>query len=189
MSDYGGRILPQHAKLLAAAAVKPQVAEEAGIYSAAKADDLPEEFRSLGSAGVPALVFPWHRVNGEDPVHQIRPDILLERKDGSTAKYLFPYGTKPALSVHPGMRERIRDSGVPILVVEGTKQYFAAVSALVGEPFAAMGIAGCYGWSGDGKPISDLDHVPWNRDVYLCFDADVESNRNVWDAPWRSRRC
>ena len=71
------------------------------------------------------------------------------------------------------------------MIVEGTKQHLAAASALDGSsnPYAVVGISGCRGWSKDGRPIPCLHGIPLtDRVVFLAFDADVNSNRNVHDA-------
>jgi Domain of unknown function (DUF3854) len=180
---YGAHVLDHHAALLSAAAIDPQVAMAAGIRSVSSVADLPEEFRWLEARGVPALVFPWHRIDGSDPVLQLRPDKPVVLEGGAERKYLFAKGARNVLAVHPVVLDCVRDPKVPIVLVEGTKQYLAAVSALDGREYATVGIAGCYGWASDSKPIADMDAIPWDgREVYACFDADVQTKRGVWDA-------
>ena len=122
-------------------------------------------------------------MNGSPVVTQIRPDDPETGPDGELRKYLFPTGQGPVLACHPAMRERVLDATAPIVVVEGTKQYLAACTVLRGAAQGAVGIAGCWGWSSEGQPSADLEEIPWDgREVYLCFDADVRTKRNVYDA-------
>jgi putative DNA primase/helicase len=174
-----------HANVLVKAAIAPDVAAEGGISTVEAVADLPAEFRGYGSDALPAMVFRWTSITGQVLV-QLRPDNPIAGKDGTPVRYLFPSGAVPVLNVHPAMRERVLDPRVPLVVVEGTKQYLAAVSALEtleSPAYAAVGVAGCWGWCSGGGPVPDLDHIPWaDREVVLCFDADMATNRQVWQA-------
>ena len=184
MTDWNELGLTQiHEAMLREAAISAEVAAEAGVRSVTRTAELPPEHRMRGTAVLPALVFPWNRVNGSPVVTQIRPDDPETGPDGEVRKYLFPTGQGPVLACHPAMRERVLDASAPIVVVEGTKQYLAACTVLRGAAQAAVGIAGCWGWSSEGQPSADLEEIPWNgREVFLCFDADVRAKRNVYDA-------
>jgi hypothetical protein len=49
-----------------------------------------------------------------------------------------------------------------------------------------VGLAGCYGWSSEGLPLPDLERLNLGGvEVVVCFDADVRTNRDVWDAAER----
>jgi putative DNA primase/helicase len=88
------------------------------------------------------------------------------------------------LNVHPAHADRLASARLLVLV-EGTKQTLAAVSA-AGSDVAVIGIAGCYGWSSDGAPIPDIGRVPWERrEVVAVFDADVATNPDVHEAARR----
>ena len=184
MTDWNELGLTQvHEAMLREAAISAEVAAEAGVRSARRTADLPPEHRLRGTAVLPALVFPWNRVNGSPVVTQIRPDEPETGPDGEVRKYLFPTGAGPVLACHPAMRERVLDASAPIVVVEGTKQYLAACTVLRSAAQAAVGIAGCWGWSSQGQPSADMEEIPWDdREVFLCFDADVRAKRNVYDA-------
>ncbi len=82
------------------------------------------------------------------------------------------------------MRSRVRDAQKPLVFVEGTKQYLAAVSALLGDDsVAAIGMSGCWGWSHDKKLTPGLLDIPLEgRVVYLLLDADRTTNPHVFDA-------
>lgn len=167
-----------HRDMLLDAAIDEQTITEAGVYTAHQPADLPDELQGWGDQVIPALVFPHVGVNG-DQAPQIRPDVPPE--DG--AKYLFPKGGGGVLSVHPSMRDRVTSATDPLVIVEGTKQHLAAVSALRHERYACVGMFGCWGWSRDGKPIADLRSIPLHRrHVYLVLDADRATNPDVYQA-------
>lgn len=173
----------QHVDLLNASAIELDVARVAGVRSVLSCSDLPEPFRYLGAKAVPSLVFPWKRLDGST-VDQLRPDTPWSSKDGEDVKYVWPTDVVVPINVHDAMRPLVLDPLVPLAVVEGTKQYLAAVSALGnGGDFAAVGMAGCYGWSHGRKPKVDWDTIPVKgRGVYLLLDADLCTNRDVYDA-------
>jgi hypothetical protein len=159
-------LTPEHRDYLRRAAITDDVIDAAGVFS-----------RAQGFYGCPEIVFPWFRPAGE-VVEQIRPDV----PPASLPKYLFPASTVPVVSVHPLVRERVADASVPILIVEGTKQYLAAVSHLP-EGHAAVGIGGCTGWVHEGAAVPDMAAIPWEgREVIVAFDADTATNHDVWVA-------
>lgn len=98
---------------------------------------------------------------------QLRPDKAIVKDDGGTIKYLFPKGEKNFLNI-------IRDSGTgPVMIVEGTKQALAAAS-WADESYSVIGLAGCTLWH-----KHDWDLVA-GRDVFICFDGDAATNRDVY---------
>lgn len=182
----------EHREFLSAAAITPDIAASAGVHSALEAADLPAELHAWRGE-LPGIVFPWWRAEADPddgPVlWQFRPDTPIARKDGrGVMKYVFPKNARQGFNVHPVMASLVADVSVPLVLVEGTKQTLAAVSALTGEGTAVVGMAGCYGWSQDQNPIADIKAIPWRgRQVFLCFDADVATNRDVWEAAGKLR--
>jgi len=172
-----------HRRFLADAAIDPGVAIAAGVRSIERPEDLPAAFASWRHhRGVtPGIVFPHLGVGGRQ-VDQYRPDRpVVTEGDDQPRKYLFAAGCSPVVAVHPDMRDRIAGGG-PLLVVEGTKQYLAAVSTAPTDVMV-VGVAGCQGWRSDGVPLDDWNHLGIEgRDVVVAFDADVASNRAVHDA-------
>ena len=47
--------------------------------------------------------------------------------------------------------------------------------------YNVFGMAGCWGWSHDGVPIQDLEVADY-RDVVIGFDADAQTNPDVYNA-------
>ncbi len=126
-----------------------EVATAAGVRSVAVAADLPEELAWAGKQA-PGLLFLHHPAGGGDPIPQFRPDAPAD----PTAKYLQPKGSGSIISLHPWMRDRL-GSANRLLIVEGTKQYLAAI-AVVPDDMVAVGIQGCTGWMSDGVALPAL---------------------------------
>ena len=120
---------------------------------------------------------------------QFRPDAPRPSEAGKPVKYAWPAGTELPIWVHPDMKAQVASASLPLLIVEGTKQYLAVVSHLDGA-YAAVGMSGCWGWQRDDAPCPDLAALAATvkgREIILCFDADRHSNYNVWRAAKRLR--
>jgi P4 family phage/plasmid primase-like protien len=158
------------------AAITAEVAQAAGIRSATSVDELPEWAQSWGEQAVPAIVFPWRSPAGV-VVEQVRPDEPVVW-DGEPHKYLWPRGESSILNA-----VRPDPAADTVLVVEGTKQGYAAASwAPAGVAVYAIG--GCRNWSSDGVPVTDLA-VAEGRKVVVALDADATTNAEVYAAGLR----
>lgn len=158
----GAQLSPDHWKYLRDAAVDP---------------DVFPAVRSLSGG----IEFTLEGVTGRR-ITQFRPD-----KPRGEAKYITEAGGELVMPVPVGMRALVMDTTVPLLIVEGTKGAAAAASALLRDghpdPIAVVGLLGCWGWSKDSVPITDLVSLPMEgREVVVLLDADFTTNRNVWDA-------
>jgi len=154
-------LAPRHVQLLTDAAIDLDVAIEAPCYSDRN-----------------SLVFTWTDIDGHR-VAQTRPD-----KPTGDAKYLWTPGAPTMVWVHPRMASRVGEAKKGILV-EGTKQYLAAVSH-ADKDTLVLGVAGCWGWSKRGVPLPDVARcMKGLTDLTVAFDADYSTNRTVWDAASR----
>lgn len=150
------QISAAHARLLSDSAVDLGVAIAAGVFSVESAEALPDRF--LSKVTVPALAFPYRGID-EKEVVQLRPDAPTS-VDGRPVKYLSPAGVTMPVTVHPTMRARVLDPGIPLVIVEGTKQHLAAVSVALELDHAIVGIAGCWGWSQKGALSPSMKAIP-----------------------------
>jgi DNA polymerase-1 len=155
------------------AAITAEVAQAAGIRSATSVDELPEWAQSWGEQAVPAIVFPWRSPAGV-VVEQVRPDTPVVW-DGEPHKYLWPRGTSSILNA-----VRPDNDADTVLIVEGTKQGYAAAS-WAPDGVAVYAIGGCRSWSTDGVAIPDLAVVE-DRAVAVALDADAATNLEVYIA-------
>ena len=173
----------EHRTLLADAAVDELVAVEAGVVSITTRDQLPDELATWRRrpAITPGILFPSTGPDGTVAV-QYRPDVpVVVPDEDRPRKYLFPTGSRPVVNTHPRMVPLL-STATTIVVVEGTKQYLAAVSAAPAEVLV-VGVAGCDGWRSAGVPLPDWNVLPIpDADVVVAFDADVATNENVWSA-------
>ncbi len=176
-------LTPAHRDLLIASAIEVDVALVAGVRSVERADQLPDDLASWRSRKevAPGIVFPITAPDGRT-VHQFRPDNNVVLDNGyEVPKYLFPKGGIPGINVHPVMVDQLAADG-PVWIVEGTKQYLAAVTAAPADVLV-VGVSGCMGWSRAGAPSPDLTALQFaDRPVVVIFDADVATNINVWNA-------
>lgn len=117
----------------------------------------------------------WHP---DGTYHQV-----VRRPEGSEPKYMCDKGAR-GLSVHPLVRD-LMATDAPVVVIEGTKQYLAGVTALRGKRLFPVGINGIQGWRwkpgkeqlGDAavsSPLPDWGHIPLKgRKVYVVPDGDT----------------
>ena len=194
-SQYGGggatalpqrtpELLSDHLVMLKESAISEEVHLSAGVRSILRPEDLPQGFEQWQRV-TPGLLFRRDSVAGVR-TWQYRPDQPPVIQ-GKGVKYLSPPGEPPVLAVHDWMRPAVLNPITPLVIVEGTKQYLAAVTALgSGSTYAAVGMQGCWGWSSDKAPSPDLVALPMQgREVIVVMDADVRSNPDVYDAAER----
>jgi Domain of unknown function (DUF3854) len=185
VSDYGLHIFPQHAELLKASAIDPEVARERGYVSV----DTKKRLETPGFSGrqrnVPGLLIPVHDATGAIALYQYRPDNPRLTDAGKVVKYETPYRSRLVLDVPVRMRERTGDPKYDLWITEGSRKVDAAVSA----GLCCIGLLGVTGWRGTngqgGKTaLPDWAHIAINegRRIYLCFDSDVMTKESVADA-------
>jgi hypothetical protein len=185
VSGYGLHILPQHAAMLQASAIDPDVARERGYVSA----DSKKQLERYGFASyqqrAPALLIPVHDVTGAVTTYQLRADNPRVTKAGKSIKYETRARSKMALDVPPRIREQLGDPKVPLWITEGARKADAAVSAGL-CCIALMGVSGWRGSNGQGgkTALADWQHVSIDtgRRIYLAFDSDVMTKASVHDA-------
>ena len=158
-------LTPKHAAYLESHAILPHVARTAGVRSVATARDLPNGHPGWWVRLLPGLLYEWCFRDVIE--HQLATD---DRSDPAVPKYAFRNGASGVIN-----EAAVPADGKPILLVEGTKQHLAAAS-YAPDGFGVFGIAGCWGWS-----KVDLSFLE-GRDVVVIFDADVATNRGVYDA-------
>lgn len=135
-----------------------------------EAQAIPRDFaESLGIRSVEdGIIFPWTSPSGE-VVEQLR----LDEPRGDT-KYLSEPGRNVLWKVGDSV------GAFQVLIVEGTKQCVAAAACRL-PGVQVIGIGGCSNWTSEGIPLSDLEIVD-GKDVVCILDADIATNRDVWDA-------
>lgn len=157
-------ITQEHRAYLNAAAITNEVIDSCGIQSRTKSPT--------------GIVFFWRDRDGVE-LAQLRPDEPAVDATGRPIKYVFPEGADLIMN-----RLRDADDGGPVLIVEGTKQQYAALS-YAPDGFAVYGISGCWGWvDTKSDKVNWVPDLTWafNREIFLLFDADLETNFQVWRA-------
>lgn len=184
MSDYGLVIFPQHAALLKASAISPEVAAARGYVSV----DTGTRLKSAGFSGyqrrssqVPGLLIPVHDVTGAIATWQYRPDQPRVTKAGRTIKYETPGGSRLVIDVPLPIRDQLADPAIPLWITEGARKADAAVSAGA----CCIALLGVDAWRGTNPQGGKTQLGDWNgialngRRVYLAFDSDAASKPSV----------
>lgn len=109
--------------------------------------------------------------------------MVTRQPEGAEVRYLSEPG-KRGLNVHPQVKD-LMATDAPVVVIEGTKQYLAGVTALRGKRLFPVGINGIRGWQwkpgkeqiGDAAesfPLPDWGLIPLKgRKVYVVPDGDT----------------
>lgn len=178
-------LTPEHYRtLFEGSGISREVVEERGYFSlrqecGARLRDLGFSEGQVAAASLPAFAFPVMTTTGDVGYWQVRPDAPSNPRH----KYATPRGTRNRLDVHPRSRPHLRNPRIPLWITEGVKKGDALVSAGAQCVVALPG--GVWGWRGtnefDGKTtLADWDDVALNgRHVYLVFDSDLATNRQV----------
>lgn len=157
-----------------------------------------------GAGDYAGIIFPY-LWPGEPGIREFRlrrdhPDI--EYRDGKPrekAKYLAPPGRGILLYFPPGTpAEWLSDVALPVMITGGEKKVLGlwclAHHQTERPRWLSVGLSGVWNWRGTiGKvagpngerldekgPIPDLSRIVWaGRRVYICFDANVQTNDSV----------
>jgi hypothetical protein len=184
VTGYGIGVFEQHAALLRASAIAPDVARERGYASVDTKTRLAQAGFAKSQQQVPGLLIPVHGVDGTVGTYEYRPDAPRVTDAGRTLKYEKPFGSVNRLDVHPRVRARLGDPSVTLWITEGARKVDAAVTA----GLCCVGIAGVWGWRGTngagGKvALADWESVALNgRGVVCAFDSDVMTKPEVHKA-------
>ncbi len=183
-ASYGSGLFPQHAELLAASAVRPEMARARGYVTV----DTKAHLESLGYTAVqrrvPGLLVPLHSGDGRCVGFQYRPDTPRTTEAGKAVKYETPGGQANRLDVPPGVGPKLGDPNVELWITEGARKADAATQL----GLACVSLSGVWNWrstnpSGGKVALPDWQDVALNgRRVVLAFDSDSRSNPSVGKA-------
>lgn len=188
-NTYGAHLLPQHAELLEASAISPDVAADRGYRSIETKADLERKGFSRAQRNVPGLLVPIYNAFGECATYQYRPDEPRVNKDGKIIKYETPTGSRMVLDVPRLARAWLDDPKRRLFVTEGARKADAAVS--VG--LCCVALLGVWSWRGTNEHGGKTALADWEgialdgREVWIAFDSDVMQKREVHAALARLR--
>lgn len=140
-------------------------------------------FEEPASSG--GIQFPYFSVEGKklgDSASRVR--VLRDprdgwTKDGKQAKYLQPPGTPPRPYFPPLVDwKKIREGSDPVFITEGEKK--AAAACKHGYP--CVGLGGVYSFmqkDANVELLPELAAFNWKRKVYIAFDSDWQTNKDV----------
>lgn len=186
---------PHHAEQLARFKIPAELLRDAAVrsvtdFEAREALGLNGQYSGKDLSGI---LFPYNSpIDGRRVSARIRLDYPL---DGDSGKYLSEQASKHFF-FPPAHKKDLTDAKVPVVVVEAEKSALAvtALSLRTGIKMIAFAIGGCWGWrrktgkrllaDGGSKdetgPGPDFEIVTWrDREVYIAFDSNAESNPDV----------
>ncbi|MBE5451211.1 hypothetical protein E3G45_003180 [Mycobacteroides abscessus] len=145
-------------------------------------DALPEGFRwTVDRDTASGIVFGWG-LDGTIP--QFRPDFPRPDVGGSpmAPKYVFAKGSSASVVVRSAP-DSAAMVGIPLLLVEGTKQSLAAGSALRDQDITVAGMPGCHGFRQNKVVSPELVALAKGKtEILVVLDGDTRTNRAVYDA-------
>jgi len=134
-----------------------------------------------GKAPWPGLLIPWYAPHGEKTpcAYQWKPRTPMQNADGKAMKYASQKGVPSRLDVHPRWSRlskatipEIRDVSIPLFITEGIKKG----DALTSQGLVAVALNGVQNW----RRCPDWhDIAVKGRSIYIAFDADARTNRQV----------
>ena len=177
-------LLPAHRQTLEnESAISPDVIAARGYRTVTR----PAELLKLGfgpsQRNTPGLLMPVYAPNGDVALYLSRPDTP-RIKNNKAIKYEIPGGARMSLDVPPGARANLRNPAVPLFITEGCKKADAAVS----QGLCCIALIGVWNWRGTnefgGKTVlPEWEDIALNeRQVYICFDSDVTTKPEVYQA-------
>lgn len=181
MSDYGGRLEPQHAEMLAASGITPEHARARGYVSVDTKARLEQIGVTKAGRNVPGLLVPLRRVDESTWGYQYRPDQPRANAAGKPIKYETPRGQRNGLDVPPGVGPKLGDPSIPLFVTEGARK--ADAGALAG--LCVVDLPGVWSWIGTNPAGGKIALPDWHdialngRRVVLAFDSDASRKRSV----------
>jgi putative DNA primase/helicase len=167
LDALGNEFTPESLRLLDEGAIPLADALRYGVKAVRHPDHVPPEIHRKWVKS-PGMLFEWRDL--DRTVIQFRPDVPAKDADGELHKYVQPGGSGTFLG-----HLRRAGEGEPVLFVEGTKQGLAA-AVWAPEGWGVVAVPGCRNWSG-----TDLSWAE-DRRIVCLFDADVTTNRDVWEA-------
>jgi Domain of unknown function (DUF3854) len=174
------RLLPHHAALIAASAIASEVAQARGYRSVTVKADLARAGFAESQRLTPTLLIPIYNVAGDLATYQHRPDSP-RIVNGKPIRYEMPKDSRMVLDVPPPARPWLGDPRRPLFITEGARKADSAVSL----GLCCVSLLGVWSWrgtNGDGGKVAltDWESISLNeRDVYIGFDSDVMSKREV----------
>ncbi|NMF32691.1 DNA polymerase I [Corynebacterium ammoniagenes] len=180
--DSNALLSADHLAELRGSAVSDEVIASSSAYTAYEKDDLPEPLKWIANFenALPALVYPLEEA-GKGTTWQVKPQpSAVKFADGRTPKYICP--AKNSGYPTPALVERraVNDKTRRVLLVEGTKQALAALSA-TGADTAVYGLTGITSWRGGVDGPSPAFQLVGGFPTYIIADADAATNRMVYD--------
>ena len=169
-----------HVEHLERSAISVDVILERG-YTTVLGKKQLQELGFSSQCSPPGILIPIFDVKGRQAGYQFRPDSPRADKKGKAVKYEYPLSATNRLDCPPRCQPKLADPSAPLWITEGVKKG----DALASQGEVVVDLGGVFNWRGKnalgGKTaLPDFEDIALNeRTVYLCFDSDVDTNKNV----------
>ena len=154
MTGYGLAIFPQHAALLEASAIDPEVSRERGYVSVDTKTRLESGEFSKGQRS-PRAAHPDPRHRRRIRLHQYRPESPRIDTKGRGTQVRDTVAPPLCIDVPPRIRGQLADPDVPLWITEGSRKADAAVSA----GLCCISLMGVDGWQSKGVALPDWKDI------------------------------
>ena len=173
-------LTPEHLSHLRESAISDAIIAKRGYKSVGTKS--PELSPFIPKRRVPGIFMQFF---GPDDTKraQLRPDEPVEKEGGHLLKYLFTAGSTRIIdTLHAN---GLRTTKHPIVLCEGLKKGDSLASQPEAEGLCILVLDGCSGGLGPKQvglrePLDTADLQ--DRYIYICLDADLATNRQVWTA-------
>jgi len=173
-----------HSQHLLQSGISQDVIRERGYKTVVDAAELERLGFINAQCRVPGILIPLYAPDDTAAGFQFRPDGPRINNRGKLIKYETPLGARLRIDMPKRSQQYASNPEVPLYVTEGAKKADSLATAGV----CAVNLSGVWGFKSRnefGAPIlsADFDLIAWKgRIVYLCFDSDITTKREVYHA-------
>lgn len=175
---------PDHRRMLEVeSGISPDVIAARGYRTITDPADLPDIFAPVQR--LTGLLIPGYTPGRIAWAGRLRPDVPRRNDKRKPIKYEQPAGEALHLDVNPLSIDILLSVDVPIAFVEGEKK----ADALLSAGLHTVSLPGVYGEFTRGGVNPEIDQIAFKgRQVYVIFDSDVATKREVHTAERRLAR-
>ena len=161
--------------------IHPDLITTRGYRTVTTKADLERLGFSPRQRNVPALLIPLYSPTGELVLYQLRPDSPRINDRGKPVKYEMPSRAQMVLDMHPSVKGKAGDPDIPLFVTEGVKKG----DALASQGLCTVALIGVWNFRGTNEyggktALPEWEFIALNgRDVYIVFDSDVMTKKEV----------
>jgi putative DNA primase/helicase len=178
-------LTPADLKMFAKFKIPIALVNEADIRRVTDAQARQLGIEADSNRDMQGIAFPHFDLAGNDVTLRIRRDHPeMDENDKFKNKYFCRKGGPCTPYVHPRSVPKLKDAGIPLVLVEAEKSVLAmeAFVERTKSDFIPIAMGGCWGWSQDKKAIPALLELCKGHPVYVLLDSNAAINPDVKNA-------